>query len=155
MIDFLSLLLSYGLPGLFTILFLSASITPFPSDPAIIIALNYYDVTTVFVVSLLGSIIGGLTSYYIGLKGIHNFLVKRSPKEEKKAQKFVEKWGAYILIVAPWIPFIGDPMLIVAGSLEMNFRKFIIFSSIGKTVRVLGTIFAGQTILKILSFLWI
>lgn len=140
----LNIFIKYGLVGLLFITTLSSSIVPFPSEPAIVLAATIYNPVLVFVISLIGYVIGGITNYYIGLKGLHNFFVRRSPKDEKKAQRLFDKWGPAVLIIAPWIPFIGDPLLIIAGVLKMRFKKFILYSTIGKIIKILALIMLGE-----------
>jgi len=130
-----------GLLGLFFNTLLSASIIPFPSEPAILLAAKLFDKNLVFIVALIGGVIGAITNYYIGLKGLHGYLVKRDPKNEKKAQKLLGKYGPTILIITPWIPFVGDPLMIVAGALRMDFKKFLIIAFIGRTIKTAALMF--------------
>lgn len=130
-----------GLFGLFLNTLLSASILPFPAEPGILLAAKFFDVWNVFFVATIGGFIGSLTNYFIGLKGLHGFLIERKPKEEKKAQRVFEKYGSAILLAAPWIPFIGDPLMIVAGALRMDFRKFALLSLIARIIKTAALIF--------------
>ena len=140
----------FGLIGLFLATFLSASIVPFPSEPAIVFALTFSSAIVVFIIALSSGVLGGITNYYIGSRGFHNFLVKRSPENEKKAQKIFKKFGIIALLVAPWIPFVGDPLLVVAGMLKMNFKKFLIFSAIGKVIKIAIVIYLGQVLFQVI-----
>ncbi len=140
----------FGLMGLFLATFLSASIVPFPSEPAIVFALTFSSAIVVFIIALLAGILGGITNYYIGSRSLHNFLVKRSPKNERKAQRIFKRIGIIALLIAPWIPFIGDPLLIVAGMLKMNFKKFLIFSTLGKAIKIAVVIYLGQALFQII-----
>jgi len=142
---------SSGILGLFLLNLGSASLLPFPSEPAIVFSLKFFSPVVVFVVSLLGSICGGVSNYYIGLKGIHSFIAKRNPKREKKAEKWFNKWGPAILLIAPWVPFVGDPLLIVAGTLKVRLKKFLIFSTIGKTLKTFAVVVLGEMLLGYLT----
>ena len=146
-----TLLSDFGLIGLLIITFLSASILPFPSEPAIVVAAAIFTPAVVFLVSLVGYVAGGITNYYIGLKGFRSLLIKRSTKEEKKARRLFHKWGTPILLVAPWIPFIGDPLLIVAGVLKMDFRKFFVITLTAKSFKIVAFILLGQSLLPLTS----
>ncbi len=130
-----------GLIGLFLNTILSASIFPLPSEPAILLAAKFFDGFTVFSVAVVGGFLGSLTNYFIGLKGIHGFLVERKPKEEKKAQEVFNKYGSAILLLAPWIPFIGDPLMIVAGALKMDFRKFAVLAFVARVIKTAALVF--------------
>jgi len=153
MVNPISFVSDFGLAGLLLITFLSGSIVPLPSDPAILLALSLFNPLYVFVFAWLGLTLGAITNYFIGLKGLHNFLVKRTPGKERKGQRIMKRWGPLILIVAPFLPFIGDPLFIVAGSLKMNFKKFLIFTAVAITIRVSVSVFAGGFILDYLKFL--
>jgi membrane protein YqaA with SNARE-associated domain len=141
----------FGLFGLLVITFLSASIVPFPSEPAIVLSVAIFNPALVFIISLIGYVAGGVTNYYIGFKGLHNFFVRRSPKQERKAQKMFHKWGAPILLIAPWIPFIGDPLLIIAGLLKMNFKRFLSITIIAKAIKILVFILIGRALIPFIN----
>lgn len=136
----------YGLLGLFLINILSASILPFPSEPSIIAFLKFFPAQEVFIAAFSGSMIGGITNYFIGLKGVHNWLVKRSPEEEAKLEKWFNKYGMFVLIAAPWIPFVGDPLLIVAGASGMELKKFLLWVSAAKIIKILAVIMFGEAL---------
>src|SRR3972149_2515772 len=103
MFDVISLINLFGLPGLFITTLLAASIVPFPSEPAIVLTAAIFNPVLVFVVALAGAAIGSVTNYYIGWKGLRHHFLRRSPKYEKKARKIFKKWGAFVLLFAPWI----------------------------------------------------
>lgn len=123
---------SWGLLGITAATALSDSIVPVPAWPVIGIAIMFWHPVLVFVAALAGSLIGMTTNYYIGYKGIRNWLVRRNPKEERRAQKWFNRWGPTVLLTLTWIPFIGDPITIVAGALRMPFKKFFLYILIAK-----------------------
>jgi len=142
------LIISYGLIGLFIVCFASSSILPFPAEPGIILAISIFDVVYVFIFAFFGSVSGAILNYVIGLKGIHG-IVKRNVKKEKELEKWFNKYGGIILILVPWLPFIGDPLTIVAGALKMRFEKFLLWISIGKFIKIFLVIFVGIQIFEI------
>jgi membrane protein YqaA with SNARE-associated domain len=147
-------LIELGVLGLFIATFVSASIVPMPSEPFIIGAAVVLGPVITFIVSLIGGVLGAITNYYIGLKGIHKF-VERNVKNEKKAQKWFDRWGAPILLAAPWIPFIGDPLIIVAGTLEMPFKKFLVYNSVARAIKNALLVWLGAAILPILHSIFL
>jgi len=144
---------NYGLFGLFLANVLSASVLPFPSEPVIIAFLNFFSVQEVFVAAFSGSLIGAISNYFIGLKGIHNWFVKRKPAEEAKLKKWFDKYGMLVLIIAPWIPFVGDPFLIVAGASGMELKKFLFWVSAGKIIKISAVIMFGEALYSLYSFI--
>ena len=136
-----------GLVGLFFGLFLSYSIIPLLSDAAILIAAAVYNPITLFIITFISATLGSITSYYIGLKGIRFFVKKNMhPKNEKRARKFFRKWGPMSLLLLSWTPMLGDPLIIVAGTLKMGFWKFLLYTSISKVVYFVVLIWSGFTL---------
>jgi len=136
---------SFGLLGLFIVNFLAFTILPIPVEAAIIIASFIYNPFLVLFVAILGSTAGSLTTYYIGYKGVRRFLPK-SKKEWKynaKARELFEKYGAWSLLLFGWLPLIGDPLIIIAGSFGMKVWKFLIYSIIGRAIYFILIIYLG------------
>lgn len=140
------LLQNYGLAGLFLILFFSASLLPFPSEPFLILGLKIWSAEQIFIVTLVASTLAAFINYFIGLKGIHTFLAKRDPKGERKAEKLFEKWGWPVLIASPWLPFIGDLMPVVAGTLSMDWKKFLVVIIAARAVKTIAVLWFGQAL---------
>jgi len=68
-------------------------------------------------------------------------LAKREPKKEKEARKLLDKYGSLVLLAAPWIPFIGDPIMIVVGALRMDFKKFAMLTFVARAIKTAALIF--------------
>ncbi len=126
------LIINYGLIGILIGTFLSYSILPLPTDAVIVLGVSFINPYAVLFASLLGSTLGSVSNYFIGLKGIRTFLIKRSSKKEEKAQRLFRKWDSISLVLFSWLPFIGDPLFIIAGTLKMKFWKFLLYSTLGK-----------------------
>jgi membrane protein YqaA with SNARE-associated domain len=122
----------YGLLGVLVGTFLSFSVLPVPTDPVIIAAVGYFNPLLVFFVAMVGSTLGSITNYYIGLKGVRFFLRNKNSKNERKAERIFEKWGLFGLIFFSGLPFIGDPLIILAGTLRVGFWKFLFYTTLGK-----------------------
>ena len=135
----------YGLVGLFIVTFISHTIIPFPSEAAIIASLIIFTPLEVFIVSLIGSTLGGLTNYYIGNKKIKG-IFKRMPKTNKNAKKIFNKYGSLSILFFSSLPIIGDPLLILAGSLEMPFWKFSVFFFINRIFYLIIMVIFGMGI---------
>ena len=139
-----------GLAAVFPNPFLAGSIVPFPSEPSIILATKFFNPESVLLVSLIGGFLGNLTNYFIGLKGLHNFLVKREPGKEKNAQKIFDKYGYFALLIAPWVPFLGDPINIVAGALRMEFRKFLLITFVARVIKTSAVVYLSAVLFSFL-----
>ncbi|MBU1197994.1 VTT domain-containing protein [Candidatus Micrarchaeota archaeon] len=137
--------------NLFIATLLSASIVPLPSEPAIILTMKFLDPITVFIIAMLGSTLGSITNYYIGAKGIRNMIITRHDGYEKRAHELVDQYGFTMLLIFPWIPFVGDPILIVAGVLRMNFERFMTWIIIARAIKIIAIIMVGPPILDFLG----
>jgi len=129
--------------NLFIATLLSASIVPLPSEPAILLSLKVMGPLEVFFIAVVGAMLGSLSNYYIGFKGVHNWLAKRDPKAERRAENLINKYGFSVLLIAPWVPFVGDPLLIVAGALEMNFYRFFVWVLVARMIKVAILLYFG------------
>ncbi|MBI2134724.1 DedA family protein [Candidatus Woesearchaeota archaeon] len=127
-----NLMIDYGILGIIISTFLSFSVLPLPSDAAILLAANYFDPYTLLFASLIGSSLGSIVNYYIGLKGIRVFFIKKPSRKQKKAEAIFDRWGGLSLLLLSWLPFIGDPLIVIAGTLRMKFWKFLFYSTLGK-----------------------
>ena len=58
-----------------------------------------------------------------------------------KATRIFHKYGKWSLLLS-WVPFIGDPITFVAGSLRYPIIPFLILVSIGKVGRYLVIYFS-------------
>ncbi len=144
-----NLLESFGLLGLFAINLVTSTVLTFPYEPSIVAALLVFSAPLVFAFSLAGQMVAALINYAIGLKGIARIL---KDHRIEKAHKVFEKWGALALLLAPWLPFIGDLLTVSAGMARMNFHKFILFVAIGKAIKISAVILLGNVLLKLLGF---
>ncbi len=132
--------IEYGLTGLFLGTFLSATILPLPSEAMLItaLALGLAPVPVLFVATA-GNFLGGLTNYWIGYKANNPKMLRRFKINEDKIrtwEKRSNRWG-YWLGLLSWLPFVGDPMVIVLGFLKVRFWPLSLMMLIGKFVRYL------------------
>ena len=118
-----------------------ATIVPFGSEVyfATLLSLEKYNnvllLVSASVGNVLGSVFNWICGYYI------NYFIKKSwfPIKQDKIKKGTDlfnKYGKWSLLLS-WVPFIGDPITFVAGTLRFSFIPFIILVSIGKVGRYL------------------
>ncbi|MEM5804540.1 MAG: VTT domain-containing protein [Candidatus Aenigmatarchaeota archaeon] len=143
-------LIDMGAIGLLIATFLSASILPYPAEPLIVAAVSLLGPFLTFVASFIGGLLGAVSNYYIGLKGVHRLAV-RWPEKEKKAQRWIQQWGSPIIIAAPWIPFIGDPMIIAVGTLQMPLKRFLTYAVIGRAIKTAALVMLGNALLALFA----
>ena len=126
-----------GLLGLFINSLLS-SVIPIPTELTTSgLLLEGQSKIAIFIILVIGSVLGGFIAYYIGYGGI-GFLKRLRKKPSKKSDdtstSLLKKYGWIILFISPWIPIIGDYIPIVAGGTKYNFTLFSIAIISGKVV---------------------
>ena len=127
--------------SLFTLSFFVATIVPFGSEAylAKLIIENKHNITLLFISASLGNILGSVFNWICGYYS--SYLLKKkwfpiSKKKMNKSSTFFIKYGKWSLLLG-WVPFIGDPITFVAGTLKYPFAPFLFFVSIGKIGRYL------------------
>ena len=127
--------------SLFFLSFFVATIIPFGSEAylASLIMLKKYNVTLLILSASLGNILGSVFNWICGYYS--RFFIKKKwfPIKQKKidrASLFFSKYGKWSLLLG-WVPFLGDPITFVAGTLKYSFLPFLFFVSIGKVGRYL------------------
>jgi uncharacterized membrane protein YdjX (TVP38/TMEM64 family) len=85
------------------------------------------------IVSLSGSMLGGIIAYaigrYVGRDLLERFLSK---KRLNATDRIMAKYGGWALVLERWIPGVpGDPMSYAAGITRMPFIKYVLLTSIG------------------------
>lgn len=97
-----------------------------------------------FVAAVLGDNVG----YWFGRKtGPPLFQREESllfrPKNLLTAKKFYDKHGGKTIVLARFMPFIRTFAPIVAGAVEMDYKRFMMFNLIGGLVWAVGVTVAG------------
>lgn len=133
-----SFLLNNGLTALFVLSFLAATILPLGSEWLLVaLILQGLAPESVVTVATIGNFLGACTTYVLGLWG-SEFLLQKvlriGEKEVERAERFFNKYGSWTLLLA-WLPLVGDPLCLVAGSLQLNFFRFSCLVSLGKLGR--------------------
>lgn len=132
--------------SLFSLSFLAATILPAQSEIMLgaMARSGDYHLLWLFIAASAGNIAGACVNRLLGLQ-IHRFEGKKwfpvSKKSLERAARFYRKYGLWTLLLS-WVPFIGDPLTIVAGVMRVPFRLFLIPVAIGKAGRYLFVIYA-------------
>jgi len=142
-----------GLIGLFINSILS-SVIPVPTELTTSgLLLAGQSKTTIVIILVIGSSIGGFIAYFIGYWGIKFLkrLWKRpNKKTADKSTSLLKRYGWVILFISPWIPVIGDTIPIIAGATRYNFRVFSVAIVLGKLVKGIAIVFFGSLILPVI-----
>jgi membrane protein YqaA with SNARE-associated domain len=127
----------YG--ALFASAFLAATILPVSSEAVLagLIAAGKGDPVALFAVATVGNTLGSLVNWLIG-HGIARFRDQPwfpvSRERYKAAERQFNRYGVWSLLFA-WVPFVGDPLTVVAGALRVPLPRFVLLVAIGKAAR--------------------
>jgi len=140
-----------GLPAIFVISLVSATLLPLGSEPVVF---AYVSVSPAMFwpavcVATVGNTVGGAISYWMGLgaqravahwKAEHDQTDSRPRPDapggrwQALSRRWFEKVGPPALLLA-WMPVIGDPLCAVAGYLRLPFWPCVAYMAIGKFLR--------------------
>ena len=133
--------------SLFVVSFMVATIIPFGSEIyfASLLALENYNSLLLLIFASTGNILGSVFNWICGYYSTYFIQKKWFPINQNqiaKATNFFLKYGKWSLLLA-WVPFIGDPLTFVAGTLRYSFLPFLLLVSIGKIARYLVIYFSA------------
>ena len=132
--------------SIFVVSFIVATIVPFGSEIyfATLLSIHEYNSLLLLIVASTGNILGSVFNWICGYYAAYFIQKKWFPINQNqinKATNFFLKYGKWSLLLA-WVPFIGDPLTFVAGTLRYSFLPFLILVSIGKIARYLVIYFS-------------
>jgi membrane protein DedA with SNARE-associated domain len=96
-----------------------------------------FSFTLVILVSTLGSIVGSMLSYYIGLYGGKPFIMRygrfllMNRHDLEFTELFFKKHGSITILICRFIPVVRHLISIPAGTAGMNIVKFLVYTAIG------------------------
>lgn len=123
---------SVGLGSVFIVSFISATLLPLGSEPAVfaVVKANASLFWPVILVATLGNTLGGMVDYWMGLGAKQAFARERSTRWFG----WLERFGPKTMLLA-WLPGIGDPLCTLAGWLKLPFWPSVMYMAIGKFLR--------------------
>lgn len=123
-----------GLPALFIVALISATLMPMGSEPAVfaVIKLNPDLFWPAILVATAGNTAGGAISYAMGY-GAKQAFAKES---ETRSLGWLQRYGPVTLVLS-WLPVVGDPLCVLAGWLKMPLLPSIAWMAVGKLARYL------------------
>ena len=128
----------HGLSTVFVVAFVSATLLPMGSEPAVfgLVKLNPDLFWQAIVVATAGNTLGGMFSWWMGW-GAHQAVDRwKQSSTHVQALKWLEKLGPKACLLS-WLPVVGDPICAVAGWLKMPFWSCALYMAIGKFGRYL------------------
>jgi membrane protein YqaA with SNARE-associated domain len=128
----------HGLSTVFVVAFISATLLPMGSEPAVfgLVKLNPELFWPAIFVATAGNTLGGMLSWWMGWgtnKAVNRW---RSSGNHHRALVWLEKLGPKACLLS-WLPGVGDPLCAVAGWLKLPFWPCTLYMAIGKFGRYL------------------
>ena len=133
--------------GLAGAAFLAATILPAQSELglAVLIQSQNYALFWLIMAASIGNIAGAVVNYIMGrgLQKVRARVHDKPPSPAKKPSRFhkqatywYQRYGKWSLLLS-WMPFIGDPLTLIAGFMRLSFFTFLVIVSIAKITRYL------------------
>jgi len=121
-----------GLTSVFLIAFVSATLVPLGSEPAVfaVIKANPAMFWPAILVATVGNTLGGVLNYGIGYRAKIAFAKER----QSRWFGWLRRFGAKTMLLS-WVPGIGDPLCTLAGWLHLPFWPSVMYMAIGKFAR--------------------
>lgn len=127
----------HGLPAVFVIALISATLLPMGSEPAVfaLVKLNPELFWPAIIVATLGNTLGGVITWWMGW-GSHRAVDRWDPRHahQIRALRWLERLGPKACLLS-WLPAVGDPLCAVAGWLRLPFWPCVAYMAVGKLGR--------------------
>lgn len=128
-----------GLSTVFLVAFISATLLPLGSEPAVfaLIKLNPELFWPAILVATAGNTLGGAVSWWMGY-GAHRVVDKarHGHPTHLRAIDWLQRFGPKACLLS-WLPVVGDPLCAVAGWLRFPFWPCVAWMAVGKFARYL------------------
>ena len=132
-----ALLVGFFLPG-DSLLFSAGLVAAARSDVNIVIL-----VLTVFLAAFIGDQVGYVLGRKIGRPYFQKRNSKRMQKMLARSERFYEKYGWWSVVIARYIPWVRTFVPPIAGTVKMNYYKFLSANALGAFLWGVGITLAG------------
>jgi membrane protein YqaA with SNARE-associated domain len=121
-----------GLASVFVVAFISATLLPMGSEPAVFgyIKLNPDAFWITIAVATVANTLGGMVNYLLG-RGAHRVVARHGGT---RYFAWMQRFGPPVLLLA-WLPVVGDPLCAIAGWMRLPPWACMVYMAIGKLLR--------------------
>jgi membrane protein YqaA with SNARE-associated domain len=129
-----------GLPAVFIIAVVSATLLPLGSEFAVIalVSLDAGLFWPAIAVATVGNTLGGAITWWMGFGAERAYeRIRHRRPHEARALQWLERFGARACLLS-WLPVVGDPLCAVAGWLKLPFWPCVAYMAVGKFARYLS-----------------
>lgn len=148
-------LLDWGYIALFICMALENMNIPIPSEiilgfAGFLVSQHIFDFTTATIVATIAGLVGSLLSYYMGLKGGRNLMLRHTAKGGLGAKKlslaknWFEKYGGLAVFTGRLLPGIRTFISLPAGIAKYPLKRFIIYTLLGTIPWTIFLIYMGD-----------
>lgn len=127
----------FGLSTVFIVSFVSATLLPLGSEPAVfgLVKINPAMFWPAILVATAGNTLGGALTWWMGYgaEAAYEKMSHHKPPDAR-ALRWLERWGTKGCLLA-WLPIVGDPLCAVAGWLKLPFWPCVFYMAVGKFAR--------------------
>jgi membrane protein YqaA with SNARE-associated domain len=127
----------FGLSTVFVVAFVSATLLPLGSEPAVfgLAKLNPAMFWPAIAVATLGNTLGGALTWWMGYGAERAYEhVTHHTGTNARALRWLQRFGTKACLLS-WLPIVGDPLCAVAGWLKLPFWPCVAYMAIGKFAR--------------------
>lgn len=124
-----------GLTSVFVVSFVSATLVPLGSEPAVfaVVKANGALFWPAILVATLGNTLGGVLDYWLGYRAKVAFAKER----QTRWFGWLARYGAKTMLLS-WVPGIGDPLCTLGGWLHLPFWPSLGYMAAGKFMRYIS-----------------
>ncbi len=128
----------FGLSTVFVVSFISATLLPMGSEPAVfgLVKLEPTLFWPAIVVATAGNTLGGALDWWLGYGASRVKNKYQGSGTHGRALRWLESLGPRACLLS-WLPAVGDPLCAVAGWLRLPFWPCVLYMAIGKFLRYL------------------
>ena len=127
---------------LFFSAFLAATILPFSSEAALVIALeNEMNPITALIVASSGNILAITLNFFLGYLLYEKYHQKITNSSIGRYALYVAKTRTTLALLLSFLPIIGDPITLASGLLKINFYYFFVIVSLLRISRYFAIIY--------------
>ena len=127
----------FGLSTVFIVSFVSATLLPLGSEPAVfgLVKINPTMFWPAILVATAGNTLGGAVTWWMGYgaEAAYEKMSHRKPPDAR-ALRWLQRFGTKGCLLS-WLPIVGDPLCAVAGWLKLPFWPCVFYMAIGKFAR--------------------
>ena len=131
-----------ALTGLFLAAFVAATLLPAQSELVLAALLIEGSFSPILLITIatIGNVLGSVVNWFIG-RFLMNFTDRRwfpfTADQISRAQAGYQRYGWWSLL-ASWVPIIGDPLTLIAGTMKEPFWRFLLVVTIAKSGRYIA-----------------